>query len=52
MTRRPPGERPETDTATEDGIRDDFWWPIATLPTAADGREPQNPSDSLVTRQF
>ncbi|MFD9486445.1 hypothetical protein [Streptomyces sp. NPDC059991] len=45
MTRRPTGEQPETDTPTEDGNRDDFWWPVATLPTAADGTEAQNPAD-------
>ncbi|MFC0843210.1 hypothetical protein ACFH04_41650 [Streptomyces noboritoensis] len=46
MTRRLTGEQPEIDTATEDGIRDDFWWPVATLPTAADGAEAPHPADS------
>lgn len=47
MTRRLTGEQPEIDTATEDGIRDDFWWPVATLPTAGDGKaEARSPADS------
>ncbi|WHM40397.1 hypothetical protein [Streptomyces sp. BPTC-684] len=46
MTRRLTGEQPEIDAATEDGTRDDFWWPVATLPTAADGSEAQHPADS------
>ncbi|MEU1071132.1 MULTISPECIES: hypothetical protein [unclassified Streptomyces] len=47
LTRRPTGERPETDAATEDGILDDFWWPVATLPAAGEGTEAQHPADSL-----
>ncbi|GAA0589709.1 hypothetical protein [Streptomyces crystallinus] len=52
MTRRPPGERPETDASTEDAVLDDFWWPVATLPTAGDGVEGQSPADSLAAGKF
>ncbi|MFF1477501.1 hypothetical protein ACFVYD_07995 [Streptomyces sp. NPDC058301] len=52
MTRRPHGEQPTTDASTEDGVLDDFWWPVATLPTAADGTDAQIPADSLAAGKF